>query len=180
MTAVAEWAAALGPATGRLRVVAVEGRSGAGKSGFADTLAAALGASLIRMDEIYPGWDGLLAAVTTVHDRVLVPLAAGRPARWRLWDWANDGPGQWHEVPATDNLVVEGVGCGARALRPYTSGLVWIEAPEAVRHRRAMARDGDTYAPHWRRWARQEEAFYRANDVRGRADLIIENDRENP
>ncbi|GAA2524799.1 adenylate kinase [Winogradskya humida] len=156
-------------------MLAVEGRSGSGKSRFAATIAAGLGATLIRMDEIYPGWDGLQAAVTVLHEQVLVPLAAGEPARWRLWDWAGDRPGAWHEVPATERLVVEGVGCGADVLTAYRSGLIWIEASADVRRERAMARDGDTYAPHWERWARQEDAFYAANDVRGQADLIIEN-----
>ncbi|WP_212998067.1 TIGR03618 family F420-dependent PPOX class oxidoreductase [Winogradskya consettensis] len=78
-------------------------------------------------------------------------------------------------VPATDRLVVEGVGCGADVLTAYRSGLIWIEAPDEVRRERAMARDGDTYAPHWERWVRHEDAFYAANDVRGQADLIIQN-----
>jgi len=28
-----------------------------------------------------------------------------------------------------------------------------------VRYERAMARDGDTFRPHWERWAGQEEAL---------------------
>jgi cytidylate kinase len=37
---------------------------------------------------------------------------------------------------------------------------VWLEAPATVRKERALARDGDTYAPHWDRWAAQEDAVY--------------------
>ncbi|MFT4232382.1 MAG: hypothetical protein QM606_06365 [Leucobacter sp.] len=37
---------------------------------------------------------------------------------------------------------------------------VWIECDAAVRRARALARDGETYAPHWERWAAQEEAFF--------------------
>ncbi|SNY68499.1 dephospho-CoA kinase [Paractinoplanes atraurantiacus] len=172
--AVIAWARGLSPAAGGTRVVAVEGRSGAGKTELALRLAAALSAPLIRMDDLYPGWDGLRGGVTALHDWVLKPLADGEPVRWRSWDWAADRYAGWHEVPRGDSLVVEGVGCGARVLAPYISGLVWIEVPDALRRERALARDGATYEPHWERWARQEDEFYGTDDVRGRADLIID------
>ncbi|GAB7045683.1 AAA family ATPase [Catenuloplanes indicus JCM 9534] len=169
------WVRSLPATAGRTRVVCVEGRSGAGKTGLAGALAADLGATLIRMDDLYPGWDGLLGGVDALREWILAPLAAGQPARWRRWDWAAGAYRDWEPLHAGDDLVVEGVGCGAGALRPYRSGLVWIEVPEAERKRRALARDGETYAPHWERWARQEDAFYAANQVREHADKIIDN-----
>jgi hypothetical protein len=36
-----------------------------------------------------------------------------------------------------------------------------------------MARDGDSYAPHWRRWADQEDAYVAAEDPVARADLVV-------
>ncbi|MEU8820164.1 dephospho-CoA kinase [Actinoplanes sp. NPDC048796] len=175
VAAVVEWARGLAARVSGTRVVAVEGRSGAGKTELARELAVAFGAPLIRMDDLYPGWDGLRGGVTALHDWVLRPLAAGEPVRWLSWDWAADRYADaWHEVPRTGSLVVEGVGCGARVLAPYVSGLVWIEVPDALRRERALARDGATYEPHWERWARQEDEFYGTDDVRGRADLIID------
>ena len=47
----------------------------------------------------------------------------------------------------------------AQRVRAAADLLVWLEAPDGVRHGRAMARDGDSYRPHWRRWAEQEEAY---------------------
>jgi hypothetical protein len=92
---------------------------------------------------------------------------------WRRWDWAAGAYAGELPVPGSDWLLVEGVGSGGRVLRPYLSGVVWIEAPAAVRKRRALARDGQTYAPHWTRWARQEDAYYAADQVREAAGLII-------
>jgi hypothetical protein len=40
---------------------------------------------------------------------------------------------------------------------------VWMQAPTSSRRARALARDGDTYRPHWDRWAAQEEAHVTAN-----------------
>ncbi len=50
---------------------------------------------------------------------------------------------------------------------------VWVETPDAVRRERALARDGDTYAPHWERWAAQERAVYAADPPAARADLVL-------
>ncbi|GII27531.1 nucleoside/nucleotide kinase family protein [Planotetraspora mira] len=155
------------------RVLAVEGRSGAGKSTFAAAVAAELGAPVIRMDDLYDGWDGLLAGVDALLDWVLRPLAAGRPARWRRYDWERSEYAEWHEAPPAAALIVEGVGSGARQAAPHLSGLVWLEAGAGVRRARALARDGDVYAPHWLRWARQEDRYYAAHDVRARADLTV-------
>lgn len=171
--AVAAWARTRAPRAGATRVLAVEGRSGAGKTVLATAVAAALDAPLIRMDDLYPGWDGLSAGVEALRAWVLVPLAAGARPGLRRWDWTASTYREWEPITPGDHLVVEGVGCGAGVLAAYRSGLVWIEAPEGLRKRRALARDGEIYAPHWERWARQEDVFYAANEVAASADLII-------
>ncbi|MEU4834619.1 hypothetical protein [Streptosporangium sp. NPDC023615] len=158
---------------GGTRVLAVEGRSGAGKSTLAAAVAAELGAPVVRMDDLYPGWDGLLGGVDALVGWVLRPLSLDRPARWRRYDWAAGGYAEWHEVPGGGFLVLDGTGSGALAAAPYLSGLVWLEAPGGVRRTRALERDGDLYAPHWERWAAQEERFHARDDVRARADLTI-------
>ncbi|MFI5841796.1 dephospho-CoA kinase [Catenuloplanes sp. NPDC051500] len=172
---IATWARALPPSAGHARVIAIEGRSGAGKTHLAGAVATELAAPLIRMDDLYPGWDGLLGGVAALREWILVPLAAGEQVRWRRWDWAGGAYGAPEELTVTTDLVIEGVGSGASELRPYRSAVIWIEASEAVRKQRALARDGETYAPHWERWARQEDAFYALHRVRENADRIIDN-----
>ncbi|GIF44032.1 AAA family ATPase [Actinoplanes xinjiangensis] len=174
VTTVVNWARAT-PPDGRRRVIAVEGRSGAGKTTLAGGVAERLGAPLIHMDDLYAGWDGLRQGVDALRAWVLEPLAEGRRAVWRRFDWAAGAYAEEHPVPDGDWLVVEGVGAGGRVLRPYLWRLVWVDAPTAERRRRALARDGETYAPHWDRWARQEDAFYAADQVRANADLIVGN-----
>ena len=163
------------PAAGACRVVAVDGPSGAGKTTWAGRLAAALGAPLLHMDEIYPGWDGLLAAVPLLREEILSPVVAGRPARYRRFDWdRQEYGGPELELPAARALVVEGVGAGALAVADLLTCLVWLEAPLDVRYSRSMARDGETYRPHWERWARQEAAYFAADRPRERADLLVD------
>ena len=70
-------------------------------------------------------------------------------------------------------LVVEGVGCGARRCAPHLSVLAWLEAPDAARKARALARDGQAYAPHWDRWAAQEAEHHDRQKTRERSDTIL-------
>lgn len=173
---------AAGRAPARPVLVAVDGRSGSGKSTFADALVAGLrhalggpgAVALLRLDAVYPGWDGLAAAVATLQHEVLPVLAAGEDAGYRSWLWTRSRPGPPRTVPAARCVVVEGVGSGAVGSRDLLDCLVWVQAPDDVRHRRAMARDGETYRPHWRRWAAQEEAYLAAHRPAAAADVTVD------
>lgn len=162
------------PRCGTTKVVAIDGPSGAGKTDFTRALAARLGSGqVVHMDDLYPGWDGLQRAVADLHDQVLVPLSRGEQGAYRRWDWAQHRYGQWCSVPATNLLLVEGAGSGARPGAGLQSALIWLEADRDVRLQRGIDRDGEAYRPHWRRWAASEEALFALDGTRGRADLIV-------
>ena len=160
---------------GRTRVLAIDGPSGSGKTSLAGALSTALDqAPVVHLDDLYPGWDGLAATVPRLVDGVLRPLAEGRPMGYRRYDWERGEDAEWIELAAPGPvLIVEGAGAGARAGAPYLSVLAWLDAPAETRFARAMARDGDTYRPHWQRWADQETRYFAENDPRGRADLRL-------
>lgn len=161
------------PTAGDTRVIAVDGPSGSGKSTFASRLAAALGAPVVAMDDLYPGWDGLEAGVARLRDEVLAPLARREPATWRRWDWAREEPGGWDCLAPGPAVVVDGVGSGARAVAGDIVLLVWVEAADDLRRRRALDRDGPAYGRHWDRWAGQERAHHDVERTRERADLTV-------
>lgn len=148
-------------------VVLVDGRSGAGKT----TLARALvtrwpqrgRVQSVALDAVYPGWNGLADGVEYARETILVPHARGQIGVWQRWDWEAGERAEAHAVDPSLPLIVEGAGM----LTPRTSRLgdvrVWVDAPEAARKRRALQRDGDTYRPHWERWAAQEERHLAAH-----------------
>ncbi len=163
------------PRCGATRLVCIDGPSGSGKTELAGRLAEALDdPPIVHMDELYPGWDGLDAAVTLLHDEVVAQLAAGRAARYHCYDWERGEYTSLRDIGTPPVLVVEGVGSGARAIAPYAVLLVWVDAPVGERFRRAMERDGETYRPHWDRWARQEEVHFAAEGTRARADVVAD------
>jgi len=154
-------------------LVLIDGRSGAGKTDYASALARRTGATLVSLDEVYPGWDGLDAGSWYVHRNVLVPISQGLPGRYQRWDWESRAPGDWVEVAFDVRLVIEGCGVIRREGLAIQAKRVWVDATADVRRARALERDGDLYAPHWERWALQEERFLELHNGQGNADLVV-------
>lgn len=147
----------------------VDGRSGTGKTTLASLLERRTGAQVVHLDDIYPGWGGLEAAARHVSTCVLDP----RRPRWRRWDWHADRPAEWHFLDPDGPLIVEGVGALTRASRDRADFGVWLDCPDAVRKRLALARDGEAFALHWDEWAAEEVAFLRREDPLELADAVI-------
>jgi hypothetical protein len=146
-------------------LVGIDGRSGSGKTDLATCLVEAVrgtgrSCSLLRLDDLYPGWSGLAAGLEPLCSGVVRPLRRGRDGLYTSWDWAESRPGPPRAVPAQDVVVVEGVGTLASACAADLDVRVWLEAPLAVRRERALDRDGDVLAPHWHEWAAQENALF--------------------
>ncbi len=153
--------------------VLIDGRSGSGKTTLATQLSRTwTDSALVRLDDVYPGWDGLQWAADHVTSSLLEPRSAGAPGRWRSWDWTRQRQGRWHVVEAGRRLIVEGMGALTAVSRSLADLAIWVEADDAERKRRALRRDGDLYRPHWDRWAAQEEDFIARYDPRRSADLI--------
>ncbi|UTT69290.1 aminodeoxychorismate synthase component I [Arthrobacter sp. DNA4] len=160
-------------------IIAVDGRSGAGKTTLAVELAARLRAhhkvSLFHLEDIYPGWDGLAAGVERYVSTVLAPLSRGEAATWTSWDWENHYDGDARVTLPAEIVIVEGVGAAAEAARPMLGAVIWAESPDDVRRTRALGRDGETYEPYWDQWAAQEEEWLGRDDVPAHADLRVQN-----
>lgn len=154
-------------AAGPTPVVLIDGPSGAGKSTLADELVALwrgpLRPTLVRLDDIYPGWQGLDAAIEQMTHSLLAPRHAGRPAAWRRYDWDRGEPAEWHPVDPSRPLIVEGCGALAEAHAGLSDIRVWLGADDAIRKARALARDGEAFRSHWDEWQAEWET-YRARE----------------
>ena len=166
------------PAAGRTRVVAVDGRSGSGKTSFATALREALpDAPVVTLEYLYGGWDGLERGHRRARFRGPRALAQERTALVPRYDWIAarwDTP--WALEPP-EVLIVEGVGAGAQRAAAYESVLIWMDAPASVRKKRALDRDGETFAPYWDAWAAHEDAMLARERTPERADLILSSGR---
>lgn len=161
------------PSCGPVHVIAIDGRSGSGKTSLAREIAAEWGAQVVSMDSIYPGWTGLAEATPLLLDHVLEPLARGEAATVPTWDWLADRPGPVLPLEVTDRLVVEGCGSTVGAASHHAGTRVWLDGPARVRRERAIARDGVLFEEHWEMWAEQEAMVFSEDRTRERANLTF-------
>ena len=164
---------ALAPSCGPVRLIAVDGHAGSGKTTLADRLAAELGgAPVVHTDDLATheepfSWTERFAG------QLLGPLAEGRTARHEVYDWTARRFAGEREIPAAPVVLVEGVGTGRLALRPYLALLLWLEVDAGTARQRGLRRDGPELAHFWTGWNRQEDAHFAADPSRPFADLLV-------
>jgi uridine kinase len=155
--------------------VGIDGRGASGKSTLADQAAAAVaGSAVVHVDDFWGpsiaewDWDRFRA-------QVLVPLLAGRPARYQVWEWERDTGGRWIDVPPGGLVLVEGVSCTRAEAGVPWSLQIWVDAPREVRLARALQRDGPERMRRWLEdWMPSEEAYVARERPQDRVDLIVD------
>lgn len=176
-------------APGRPTVVAVDGRSAAGKSTLARHLAATVpGSVVVHTDDLawhepYFAWGHLLA------DGVLAPLRRGEAVAFRPPQWeARDRAGAIEVPRGTPLVVVEGVGADQAAHAHLLDATVWVQSDFAEAEGRGIARDvaegtnGDARAAtaFWHDWMRAELDHLARERPWRRATLLVDGTPANP
>ncbi|WP_371530323.1 hypothetical protein OG302_34415 [Streptomyces sp. NBC_01283] len=164
---------------GPVRLVAVDGHAGSGKSTFADRLAGALGgAPVLRLDDI-ASHDALFDWTERLRRQVIVPLSRGESAHYETYDWhaRRFGP-QCRTLPPAPVVLVEGVGAGRRALRPFLARLLWMELPQGEAWVRGRHRDGAVQSDFWDGWEPAERRHFAEDPSRPFAQSLVRQWRE--
>lgn len=168
----------LPPSCGPVRLIAVDGHAGSGKSTFAGRLAAALGGApvlhlddLASHDELF-GWTGRLLG------QVIAPLARGGTAHYAPYDWHTRHFGTPRALPPAPVVLVEGVGAGRRALRPYLARLLWMEVSREDSWTRGRLRDGAEQREFWAGWVAAERKHFAEDPSRPYADFLVRQSAE--
>ena len=141
-------------------LVALDGRSGTGKTTLADSIVTSLDAAIVQSDDFFAGGDESHWAALTPAERAnacidwrrlrtqaLEPLLAGRSGRWHTFDFASGGGSATMTIdckPATVILLD-----GAYSSRPELADLiglsVLLQLPDAIRRNRLRKREGTAY-----------------------------------
>jgi len=163
----------LPPSCGPVRLIGVDGHAGSGKTTFAGQLAAALdGAPVLHLDDIATHED-LFAWTERLLGQVIGPLCHGETAYYAPYDWIARDFGPARELPPAPVIVLEGVGAGRLALRPFLARLLWMELPHDEAWARGRQRDGETQSAFWAGWVRAEHQHFIKDPSRPFADLLV-------
>jgi uridine kinase len=176
--ALARHVGELPPRLGPVRLVAVDGPSGAGKTRFALALAKELDAPVVHTDDLLDGWDDQFTFWQRLEDQVLGPLRRGQPATYRRYQWHRGAfGGDPVLVEPAPVVVLEGVSSARRVIRPELSLAVFVQAPSDLRLARALARDGDdslAYRAYLERWRAAEDRHFAEDATAACADLTVD------
>ncbi len=156
----------------------IDGPAGAGKSTLADLIVARWPGeghpTLVRMDDLYPGWGGLLEGSADLGSELLAPRQAGASGRWQRYDWTLGRLHEWTVVDGSRPLVVEGCGTLSRANAPLAHLRIWLTADDAVRKDRALRRDKGGFDAHWDHWQDQFDDYLARETPIAQADVVLD------
>lgn len=169
--------------------IAVDGMGGSGKSSLAAALADLHGAVVVHGDDFYRPMDAQERAELDpeqgyhryfdwqrLRDEVLVPIAAGRSAGYRRYDWSSGTLRleDLQNVLPVGMIVVEGVYTARPELAAYYDLLVYVDTPPRESLERLRARGHDHGPIDWEsRWRLAEEHYLAVGRPRERADLVV-------
>lgn len=146
----------------RPRVVAIDGRGGAGKSMLAERLRVRVpGSAVVHTDDVawhheMFDWGSVLA------ENVLRPLHRGEQVEFRPPAWIERGrPGAIHVPAGLDVVWVEGTGIIRQELAPWIDVGIYVQGDLAEQERRLVARDGNSLdmQRHKAAWLEEERPF---------------------
>ncbi|MBB5082268.1 uridine kinase family protein [Nonomuraea endophytica] len=161
---------------GRPRVIAIDGRGGAGKTTLAKRLREVVtNSAIVHTDDIawnhaYFDWGSVLV------ENILRPLHRGEAVNFRPDAWiTHDRPGSITIPADADVIWVEGTGTIREELAPWLDASVWIQGDLDGQERLLVIRDGDSpeQLEHVARWLLEELPFILREQPWARATMIV-------
>ncbi|MGY5131840.1 uridine kinase family protein [Streptomyces nigrescens] len=156
-----------------VRLIAVVGHAGSGKSTFAGRLAEELGGAPVVHTDDLATHEELFAWSERFGAQILAPLSRGETARYGVYDWGRGAFTEERALAPAPLVLVEGVGAGRRALRPYLACLLWMELASEHSWERGQLRDGPGLSAFWSGWIPAERAHFAADPSRPYADFLV-------
>jgi len=169
-----------------VKVVAIEGKCGSGKTIYAKGLAALLSAGIVHMDDFFLPEElrtpeRLAEAGGNIHyerftEEVIPNLRNPEGFTYGRFDCGKMMMrGERRVEPAMLRIVEGSYSCHPK-LGDYMDIRVFLDVDEEVQKSRLTERDGEEVLEHFEKvWIPMEQKYYEAFDIQGRADVTIFN-----
>jgi uridine kinase len=159
---------------GQVRLIAIDGHGGSGKTSFANRLAVSLGGVPVIHTDDFSSWENPHNWWDRFEHDVLEPLERGDRVRYHAYDWAARRLGDWREIPVGDVVLVEGVSSSRQAMRGRLAMAILVDAPLSVRMTRGIARDGEAMRSQWEQWMANEAAHFAMDKTIDRVEFVVD------
>jgi len=172
-------------------LVAIDGRSGVGKSTIAKRIAKKVNGVVIVGDDFYSGgtdneWKkkGAKEKVISCIDwkrlrkEVLEPLLSGKPASWHPFDFKK-GEGlaiKTISAKPTQVIYLDGVYSARPELSDLVDLSILVEAENVGRRKRLVEREGSIFMNNWHSiWDKAEDYYFRNIQPKGSFNFVVNN-----
>lgn len=167
----------------------IDGRGGAGKSTLAQELAGLSDdTTVVQVDDFYRSAGerearrrrrdteiGGAFDWRRLRDQVIKPLAVDESASFQRYDWDGDRLAEWKTIEPGGIVVIEGNYSTRAGLREFYDFTIWVDAPDAVRLKRGVERDGEAARQRWlHEWMPEEERYVAAERPSESCDLVVD------
>jgi uridine kinase len=170
------------------KLIAIDGRGGAGKSTLARRLADRLSnVTVVEVDDFWlpgnvrPGRETVIAEPGSdydwerLRDQAILPLSNDEPGHYQRYDWSSDSLMEWHDLSTGGTVVVEGVFSTREELTALYDVRIWVETPESICLERGYDRDGSAGRELWDcEWMPAYEQYIKTSNPRERADYVVD------
>ncbi len=159
-------------------IITIDGVAGAGKTTLAEFMSKEyenqLSVQVIHMDDLYYGWsDPFGSHLTKTLENIVASHNAREPFVTTKFDWQLNIPGVELLIEPVDLLILEGVGAGQRATRPFADTKIWIDLEPIVGLRRVLARDGFQIEDKMLGFLEQQRVHHLEEGTREAADFHV-------
>jgi uridine kinase len=172
-------------------VVAIDGKSGVGKTAIAKEVVNRLGAVNVLCDDFFTGGHNDFWAKRTTQQKidnvidwerikkeVILPLKSGKKATWHPFDWKKFEGLSPKLISAEPQKVVilDGAFSNRPELRDVIDYSILVEAPKEVHVSRVKQREGEEYSDDWHKtWEESMEYYFAKISPPETFDLIVQN-----
>nr|WP_307834658.1 hypothetical protein [Streptomyces clavuligerus] len=127
---------------------------------------------VLHLDDL-ASHEEFFAWTDRLRAQVIRPLAGGRTAYYAPYDWTARRFGTPRALPSAPVVLIEGVGAGRHALRPFLAALLWMDRAAEGSWQRGRRRDGSALNGFWDEWTVAETRHFSADPSRPFADVLV-------